>query len=56
MICPFCKSKPIKVDHVRAYETVNFRERRCPVCGKRFKTTEEVISDDEGEKSPLKPK
>jgi len=43
MICPFCKADKTKVEHTRAYDTVNFRWRRCEVCGRMF-TTEEVRS------------
>ena len=46
MICPFCKSDKTKVEHTRAYDNVNFRWRRCDVCGRKFKTTEETISDE----------
>lgn len=60
MICPFCKSNQVRVEHTRAYDAVNFRWRRCEVCGRMF-TTEEVRSvvDDEKtisaiEKTPIK--
>jgi len=45
MICPFCLHDKTRVEHTRAYDTVNFRWRRCEVCGKMF-TTEEVRSDE----------
>lgn len=43
--CPFCSSKTTRVTETR-YGTPLVRFRRCPKCGKRFKTVESALQRD----------